>query len=81
MDSTVKDLSRFPGVRRSVQKRKASGHDLHSGIKQNCMEYSCIINAPIKGRKGRVSISIEVDLDPEGTCKNSDRNSSNQMLM
>lgn len=45
------------------------------------MEYSCIIKGPIKDRKGRVPINIKVDLDPEGTGKHNDRNSSNQMLI
>lgn len=69
MDSSVEDLAGLPAVRRrSVQKRKALSHDLHIGIKQNCMERSCIIKAPIKDRKGRVSICIGVDSDPEGTA-------------
>lgn len=45
------------------------------------MEYSCIIKAPIKDRKGRASINIKVDLDPEGIDKRNGRNSSNQMLI
>lgn len=45
------------------------------------MEYSSIVEVPIRDRKGRVSINIRVDLDPVGTGKHNDRNSSNQMVI
>lgn len=86
MDTTTKDLSRLA----TWSEKKLCGKEKPQAmictiefnrIVWNKMEYSCIMKAPIKDRKGRVSINIKVDLDPEGTGKHNDCDSSNQMLI